>query len=134
MLGNFRAGMFSLGMSLVAAGQLFAQYPAPQGYRPTPPPISPYLNLLRAGSPTAINYYGLVRPELEFRSSLQILEQGLSTISAETAAQTPGGAPPPTGHPVYFDNQSHYFGGAGASGAGAHAAGFSGAPQRSARR
>lgn len=38
---------------------------SPLGSRPT---ISPYLNLLRQGNP-ALNYYGLVRPEREFRAA-----------------------------------------------------------------
>jgi hypothetical protein len=43
----------------------FANARSPVLSRPT---ISPYLNLLRQGSP-ALNYYGLVRPEQEFRTA-----------------------------------------------------------------
>ncbi len=43
----------------------FASVRTPTNSRPT---ISPYLNLLRQGNP-ALNYYGLVRPEQEFRSA-----------------------------------------------------------------
>ena len=43
----------------------FANARSPITSRPT---ISPYLNLLRQGNP-ALNYYGLVRPEQEFRAA-----------------------------------------------------------------
>ncbi|MFM9960243.1 MAG: hypothetical protein ACKV2Q_03345 [Planctomycetaceae bacterium] len=46
------------------AGKGFANTRSPIS-RPT---ISPYLNLLRQGNP-ALNYYGLVRPEQEFRAA-----------------------------------------------------------------
>jgi hypothetical protein len=42
------------------------------------PPYSPYLNLLRGGSP-AINYYGLVRPQEDFRNDFLQLQQSLYT-------------------------------------------------------
>jgi hypothetical protein len=53
--------------AMLAAGVVYAQAPiAPQA--PTqpysPPVVSPYLNLLNRGNP-AINYYGLVRPQVQ---------------------------------------------------------------------
>ncbi len=33
------------------------------------PTVSPYVNLLRRGNSTALNYYGLVRPEQDFRAA-----------------------------------------------------------------
>src|SRR5262249_8648545 len=81
-------------------------YTRPGG--PTTPPYSPYLNLLRPGNP-AINYYGLVRPQFDFRQQIQGLQQltAPATLEAQTANTLPT-----TGHPVQFLNYSHYFGGA----------------------
>jgi hypothetical protein len=90
-----------------AYGQFPVQRAAP-GYRT--PPVSPYLNLLRAGSDPAINYYGLVRPEIEFRNSIQNLQQQVETVNTQINA---GGdvvnGLPVTGHPVQFFNYSHYY-------------------------
>lgn len=43
-------------------------------------PFSPYLNLLRRGNSTAFNYYGLVRPELEFRGADNQFRQQFSQV------------------------------------------------------
>jgi hypothetical protein len=73
------------------------------------PTVSPYVNLLRGGS-AGINYYGIVRPELETRSSIQQLQRQVGQTQAEvTQATTPSGLPT-TGHPTVFFNYSHYFG------------------------
>jgi hypothetical protein len=86
-----------------------------------PPAVSPYLNLLRRGSDPAVNYYGLVRPEVETRNSIQTLQQQVTTLGAETAAvETPGAVVlPPTGHPTRFRDYSRYFSRLGTAGAGA---------------
>ncbi len=78
-------------------------------YAPSPP-VSPYLNLLRRGSSPAVNYYGLVRPQIEFRDSIQGLQQQVSALGAETANLNASASELPfTGHPVQFMNSSHYF-------------------------
>src|SRR5689334_21982830 len=78
------------------------------------PAVSPYINLLRTGSPQAVNYYGIVRPEIQFRNSLQNLQQQVTDIGTATAETgTTSAAPPPTGHAVSFLNYSHYYGGLG---------------------
>ncbi len=99
---------------LAAAHEAPAQYPgslAP-GYAPNQsgPTFSPYLNLLRRDSSPAINYYGLVRPEQQFRSTMQNLANELEQTQADVA----GGAGQPqtltqTGHPIQFFNLSHYY-------------------------
>src|SRR5262245_56181717 len=43
-------------------------YMAPRSALSNRPTFSPYLNLLRQGDPV-LNYYGLVRPEQEFRAA-----------------------------------------------------------------
>ncbi len=44
------------------------------------PAYSPYLNLLRGGASPATNYFGLVRPQLDFRSGLLQLQQQTATL------------------------------------------------------
>lgn len=83
----------------------------PLGPRPltgvNTPPVSPYLNLLRPGTSPAINYYGLVRPEMNFLNSVQALQAQLGY--AQQAAALQAGEVGTTGHPVYFLNYGSYF-------------------------
>jgi hypothetical protein len=93
----------------------------------TQPPYSPYLNLTRPGN-IAQNYYGLVRPEVNFRNSLQGLQYQVGSLGQATndLAQQGAGSLPATGHRTAFFNYSHYYGagragprvGSGASGQG----------------
>jgi hypothetical protein len=71
---------------------------------PSRPTFSPYLNLTRQGGTPALNYYGLVRPEQQFRQSIQTL-QGAATANQQAIGdiQTGGGLPA-TGHPTQFLN------------------------------
>lgn len=106
--------LFAL-VALIACGpaeQARAQYYQPSRLGPVyRPPVSPYLNLLRRGSDPAVNYYGIVRPEIEFRSGLQNLQQQVSAVDQQVTAQDQAlGALPETGHPVQFFNYSHYYG------------------------
>src|SRR5947208_342000 len=86
-----------------------AQPPAgPPGPPPAPPAVSPYLNLARRGTPAGINYYGLVRPEMEFRNAYQGLQnqaaqqQMMQGVDAQTGLPT-------TGHTAVFLNTGSYF-------------------------
>ena len=112
------------------AARSYAQFPVlrPPGPAPVSPAVySPYLNLLRNGNPTYINYYGLVRPELDFRSQIYGLQQGVATNSAVLSGVESATGMPLTGHPTQFLNTSHYFlnrGGQSSPGAAAPAAGF----------
>jgi hypothetical protein len=111
-------------------GTAAAQPPRPGGYGPPPPPggayysrppaFSPYLNLLRGGGSATLNYYGLVRPEMQFRQSIQNLagdvaanQQMIGTMGSQMMGL------PATGHPTQFMNLGGYFmnsgGGMGAS-------------------
>src|SRR5439155_3800478 len=67
--------------------------------------VSPYLNLLGGRNP-AVNYYGIVRPQLVFQNASSGLQQ--------QAMERPNDPTEPTltrgtGHPVYFNNLSHYY-------------------------
>jgi hypothetical protein len=72
------------------------------------PTVSPYLNLLRGGDP-GVNYYGVVRPQMETRGALlQLQQQSLSTQQAVQQVEA-SYVLPATGHPVMFQNYSHYY-------------------------
>ena len=77
-------------------------------YQPITPTYSPYLNLLRGGNPLFMNYYGLVRPELAFRSSLQGLQQQANLNAQDIDALNTLGIDV-TGHQIRFFNTTHYF-------------------------
>jgi hypothetical protein len=102
--------LFAAGMLLAPGMAARAQGPYVRpAVSPNPtPPVSPYLNLLRSGSSPAINYFGLVRPEIDFRNSLQQIQQQISGLPG--AAGYDPNAPLSTGHPTQFMNYSHYFG------------------------
>jgi len=108
------------------------------------PTVSPYLNLDRGGNP-AVNFYGLVRPQIDANRAFQQLDPALFGGDPRLGyggglAVGPDGNPIPgatnylpnqafglnTGHPATFFYYSHYYqfpagqrGGAG-SGAGAN--------------
>jgi hypothetical protein len=91
-------------------GSVRAQPPPPGGARDPRPAFSPYLNLLRPGGSPVQNYYGLVRPEVQFRQSIQGL-QGVVTANQQALAEARADASglPATGHPVQFLNYGGYF-------------------------
>ena len=93
--------------TLYAQAPLDAQAPT-QPY--SPPVFSPYLNLLNRGNP-AINYYGIVRPEMQDQQQLQRLQFGLARTNAEIEAATTAapGVLATTGHAVGFMTQARYF-------------------------
>src|SRR5438132_8286218 len=90
---------------LVGAGfvaSAAAQYSPPV----TRPTVSPYLNLLNRSNSTALNYYGIVRPQVEFRSNIgQLQRQG--ALTQEEIRDSAGGLV--TGHPTYFFTYGSYF-------------------------
>jgi hypothetical protein len=109
---RFKLALLAL-TTLLAAGSLYAQAPlVPQGSTQpySPPVVSPYLNLLNRGNP-AINYYGIVRPEVQEQQQLQRLQFGLARTNAEveTAATTGFGVTAATGHSVGFMTQATFF-------------------------
>jgi hypothetical protein len=97
---------------VLTAGRASAQGPLP-GSVPGPvarPQFSPYLNLLRRETPAAINYFGLVRPQLATRAAFQSVQLQLGTIQQQqTAAGTAAADLPVTGQTVVFLNTGGYF-------------------------
>jgi hypothetical protein len=108
----------TLAAALLIAADARAQ--PPLGPRPltgvNTPPVSPYLNLLRPGTSPAINYYGLVRPEVNFMNSVQALQAQLG-YAQQAAGVTQFGEPGTTGHPAFFLNHTGYFLNSGGSAA-----------------
>lgn len=96
----------------------FAQ---PAGFgRAKTPTVSPYLNLLNRGAPTAFNYYQLYRPQTEFRNAYQNLNQNLNQAENQLREQAkaieeigsvvrPGASLRATGHPTSFMSYGGYF-------------------------
>lgn len=106
------------------AGAAAAQPPLPAGHSPQRPTFSPYLNLLRAGNSPTLNYYGMVRPELQFQQSIANL-QGSVTANQQAinGLQNDPTGTVMTGHPTQFMNTGGYFlntlgGSAGVTGRG----------------
>ncbi len=108
MNGRF-AGLLAIAAVAYSAGSARAQVPYNR------PPYSPYLNLLRSGNP-AINYYGLVRPQIDFRNSITGLQNQVGTLDRAVNDVAQAGSRtglPTTGHPTAFLNYSGYFPGLG---------------------
>jgi hypothetical protein len=98
------AGLFVFG-----EGRALAQPRPGIGQTPiTQPPYSPYLNLLRGGSLTQ-NYWGLVQPELQWRGSVQGLEQQVSANTQAISSLQVAQGPPATGHTTRFLSTGGYF-------------------------
>jgi hypothetical protein len=101
----------------LSPGVLHAQlgpYVQPQTYNPyARPTISPYLNMVRPGTNPALNYYGLVRPQIQTSRALQAFQQELLPVAGGLApAVEQAGAVsnlPTTGHKTSFYNYSTYF-------------------------
>ena len=103
-------------ITALLAGNGFAQPGAPA--RPT---VSPYVNLLRQGNSPTLNYYGLVRPEVNSRQEAQAL-QSATSANQRTIGDllNGGGALPSTGTASGFlTHRSYFMTQGGGSGGGA---------------
>src|SRR5215203_6920838 len=65
-----------------------AQVPAGFGQGAPRPGLSPYLNLGRGGNP-AINYYGLVRPQIAAERAFQAIGTNIVNLQSEIATDQP---------------------------------------------
>jgi hypothetical protein len=106
---------------LLSAGSARAQYfrsysspisrPYSSPYASRPAAVSPYINLI--GRNPVVNYFGIVRPELEARSIQQQQTQAIQTLGRQLQAAEPNipdqWGLPKTGHRSYFMNFSHYY-------------------------
>lgn len=114
--------LVAVGAVLLAAESASAQPTAPTRR----PAFSPFLNLNRAGGSPTLNYYGLVRPEIQARQSIQNLQgavganqQAIGNLQTEIT-ELPG-----TGHASSFQTHRSYFLTGGASGSGTGGGGTS---------
>lgn len=91
------------------------------------PAVSPYLSLFRQGVPPAVSYFNIVRPQIDFNSSIIGLQQqtGLNRTAISDLQQQGNNSTttlPPTGFVPSFQNYRSYFmtygGGMGGSGFG----------------
>jgi hypothetical protein len=89
-------------------GTATAQVASPVG-PVTQPSFSPYLNLLRRDNPTYLNYYGLVRPQQDFRQSIQTLRQDVNNVYQSQQQAADQTSLPGTGHRTAFLNTMGYF-------------------------
>jgi hypothetical protein len=130
-------GAFTLALLCTLTDSALAQ-PLPPSI-PQRPTFSPYLNLLRGGN-TALNYYGIVRPQQQFDQQLGQLQSRLGQAAREFEQldqQISAGYSqfnpllPATGNVATFNNLGGYFdrigGGGGAAGLGAGGFGGRGA-------
>jgi hypothetical protein len=124
----------SLGTRPAAAQVILGPYVPPTSYNPYQQPIfSPYLNLGLPGN-RGINYYGLVRPQIQQNLAVQQLQtQVLLTERQLGATQATTANLLVTGHNFGFQNQYGYFqnwraGGIGLGGGLGGTTGLSGVP------
>ena len=132
------AGLLVLGSSAAGAAQA-------QGYQPSKPTVSPYLNLFQNGrngqfNRALPNYQALVRPQLQQQqinqTQQQLLQEQNSTLqqlqgTVQILQQQKTGQQVVTGHGSSFMNTSRYYANAGT--AGQHSQGSSGASSFSRR-
>jgi hypothetical protein len=102
---------------LGTASPLWAQgYPFNPANRPA---VSPYINIPRQGASAGVNYYGLVRPEIQFRGA--IAQNQLDIAGNQQAISNFNPGPISTGHHAGFMTQWRYF---MSTGVGAPTSGF----------
>jgi hypothetical protein len=85
---------FFLAAAVVCMGAINRAHAQGPAFRPGPgggtfgqannpalnPAVSPYMNLYRRGSSIAVNYYGLVRPAIDFRGAVQNLQSEINDL------------------------------------------------------
>jgi TolA-binding protein len=118
-----RAVAVAVAFAALAAGRAPAQPYQPAGGRG--PVTSPYLNLLRGDNPAYLNYYGLVRPEQQFRNQMQQQQFQLGNVTSAVNGiqqqQQQGqfrNVGVATGHTFGFQTQRTYFMTLGSGGVG----------------
>jgi hypothetical protein len=119
----------ALGLCLFFAGSSAVQAQQPSYTNPT---VTPWLNLNRFGASPALNYYNLVKPQMNFQAGIGQLQQqnrmdqqSISNLQNGTGAFV-------TGHQAGFMTQGSYFqtlSGGGGSGAGFGTSGRAGGTQ-----
>jgi hypothetical protein len=98
-------------LTLTAPAWAQPGYVRPQTNPYGQPIVSPYVNLNRGFGNAGINYFGIVRPQLQAQQAFQQLQQQQAYLDQAVAAGITGVDPnqPGTGHGTRFFNYSHYF-------------------------
>src|SRR5258708_578088 len=104
-----RLMVFAIAAGWLEVNGATAQPPPPLVAPRTRPVYSPYLNLLRPDAPFVQNYYGMVRPEFEFRRNIRGLQQDVGGLDQAVATQFEAADYPATGHSSAFMTQARYF-------------------------
>jgi hypothetical protein len=91
---------------IVTANSVWAQYGTVNPINR--PAFSPYLNLNRAGTSAAVNYFGLVRPEIQFRNALFQNQMDIAG-NQQAISNLATAGPITTGHHAGFMTQWRYF-------------------------
>lgn len=108
------AGLSWLALVAGAIAPVAAQPSFNRGPGYSTPRYSPYLNLARGGNP-GLNYYGLVRPEVDFRNAGVRIQQEITQLQTAQSSVVSGEVNPnlpTTGHQASFMNYSHFYPGA----------------------
>ena len=79
------------------------------GTAPASAGFSPYLNLARGGNSAAVNYYGIVRPQINMQAQLQNLQQQQTSGAASFEPDDPSMPGLVVGTRVRFLSTSGYF-------------------------
>lgn len=96
--------------SVLACGFAAAVHAQAPGTNPaTRPAFSPWLNLNRSGASAAGNYFGLVRPDFRYNSSIQQLQQQTLSLQQQQNEAKTATDLPATGHVSGFLNHTKYF-------------------------
>src|ERR1051326_6044953 len=85
------------------------------------PLVSPYINLFRTNNPAiapGINFIGITRPEFQLYGDVGQLQRQVSSLQTGATGAEPMSNVPMIGHPLLFQNLSHYYSGAGMAGTG----------------
>ena len=110
MMNTTRAAGLAILGAIAFSSAARAQYPGQPRPTASSPAYSPYLNILRPGN-TATNYYGLVRPQIDFQNQVTTLQQQYGALNRDVNALPADQplAPPTTGHAAQFMTYSHYY-------------------------
>ncbi len=94
-----------------APGLASAQQPAPGVLTRPGPTFSPFLNLTRRDIDPAVNYFGIVQPQIATANALRSIQQQITpSLQQQMAGQGAiDSSLPITGQPSFFLNTGGYF-------------------------
>ena len=119
--------MSLFGLLGLFAGELFGQAPQslqPVGQPAITPTVSPYINLLRRDINPAVNYFGVVAPQLNYNAALPLLQSQIGANKQAINQVQYGIGYLETGHTTRFMNYGGYFMNINGGGAASRSATF----------